>query len=126
MKLRNLFVVNAVVALGFAVGFLLIPGTMWKLYGVTPGSGVNLAGQFFAVELIAVGLLSWLVRKVSDVAALQAITLALLVADVIGLVVSLIGILSGVFNAMGWSAVVIYLGLSLGYAYFRFVQGIES
>jgi hypothetical protein len=126
MKLRNLFILNAVVALGFGIGFLVIPGTMWELYGVTPGSGVNLAGQFFAVELIAVGLLSWLVRNVSDAAALQAITLALLVADVIGLIVSLIGIFSGVFNAMGWSAVVIYLGLSLGYAYFRFVQGIKS
>jgi hypothetical protein len=126
MKLRNLFVLNAVVALGFAIGFLLIPGTMWKLYGVTPGPGVNLAGQFFAVELIAVGLVCWLVRNVSDAAALRAITLALLVADVIGLVVSFIGIFSGVFNAMGWSAVVIYLVLSLGYAYFRFMQGVES
>ena len=126
MRLRNLFIINAVVALSFALGFLVIPGTMWKLYGVTPGPGVNLAGQFFAVELIAVGLLCWLVRKVSDAAALRAITLALFVADVIGLVVSFIGIFGGVFNAMGWSAVVIYLGLSLGYAYFRFVQGIKS
>jgi hypothetical protein len=126
MTLRNLFILNAIVALGFAIGFLVIPGTMWELYGVTPGPGVNLAGQFFAVELIAVGLLSWLVRNVSDTAALKAITLALLVADVIGLVVSFIGIFGGVFNAMGWSAVVIYLGLSLGYAYFRFLQGVES
>ena len=126
MRLRHLFILNAVVALGFAIGFLVIPGTMWELYGVTEGPGVNLAGQFFAVELIAVGLLCWLARTVSDVAALQAITLSLLVSHVIGLVVSFIGIFGGVFNAVGWSAVVVYLGFSLGYAYFRFLQPIES
>lgn len=122
MKLSSLFILNAVVALSFGIGFVLIPGPMWTLYGQTPGPALNLAGQFFGVELIAVGLLCWLARNVSDTAAQQAITLSLLVADVIGLIVSLIGVFGGVFNAMGWSAVVIYLGLSLGYAYFRFIK----
>lgn len=49
MKLSSLLIINAVLALGFAVGFVLIPGTMWTLYGLTPGPDVNLAGQFFGV-----------------------------------------------------------------------------
>jgi hypothetical protein len=41
---------------------------------------------------------------------------------VIGLIVSLMGTLSGVVNAVGWSAVLIYLVLAAGYAYFQFMK----
>ena len=101
---------------------MLIPTTVVNLYGVTPGPAVNLVGQFFGVELIAVGLLSWLARNVMDSEAQGAITLAFLVSNVIGLIISIIGTLSGVLNTFGWSAVVIYLVLSLGYAYFQFMK----
>ena len=122
MRLSSFLILNAVIALVFGIGFVLVPGTMGTLYGMTPGPEVNLAGQFFGVELIAVGLLCWLARDVSDSAAQRAMILAFLIADVIGLIVSIMGTLSGVFNAVGWSAVVIYLVLSLGFAYFQFMK----
>ena len=122
MRLSSFLILSAILALVFGIGFVLVPGTMGTLYGMTPGPDVNLAGQFFGVELIAVGLLCWLARAVSDSAAQHAMILAFLIADVIGLIVSLMGTLSGVFNAVGWSAVVIYLLLSLGYAYFQFMK----
>jgi len=122
MKLSNLLVFNAILALPFGVGFVLVPGTVWSLYGLAPGPAVNLAGQYFGVELIAVGLLCWFARNVSDSIAQRALILAFLIADVIGLVISLIATLSGMFNAVGWSAVAIYLVLSLGYAYFQFMK----
>ena len=122
MKFSNLLVLNAVFGLIFGIGFVLIPTTVVNLYGVTPGPAVNLVGQFFGVELIAVGLLSWLARNVMDSEAQGAITLAFLVSNVIGLIISIIGTLSGVLNTFGWSAVVIYLVLSLGYAYFQFMK----
>jgi hypothetical protein len=122
MRVRSLFILNAVLAFGFGVGFLLLPGTMVTLYGMEPIPSANLLGQLFGVELIAVGLLCWFVRGISDPAAQRAIMLALLIADVAGLVVVLIGTLSGVMNAVGWSGVVIYAVLAAGYAYFRFTK----
>ena len=122
MRLSSFLIFNAVIALVFGIGFVLVPGTMGTLYGMTPGPDVNLIGQFFGVELIAVGLLCWLARDVSDSAAQHAMILAFLIAEVIGLIVSIMGTLSGVFNAVGWSAVVIYLVLSLGFAYFQFMK----
>lgn len=122
MKLGNLLVLNAALALAFGVGFVLVPGTVLSLYGITPGPAVNLAGQYFGVELIAVGLLCWFARNVVDSAAQKAMILAFLIADAIGLIVSIMGTLSGVFNALGWSAVAIYLVLSAGYAYFQFMK----
>jgi hypothetical protein len=122
MKLSNLLVLNAVVAVVFALGFLFVPGSVLTMYGATPGPQINLVGQFFAVELVHVGFLAWLIRNVADALARRAIVAAGLVANLVGLVISLIGVLTGVVNAFGWSAVVIYLVLGLGYAYFQFMS----
>ena len=122
MKFNNLLVLNAVLGLIFGIGFVLMPATVVSLYGVTPEPAVNLVGQFFGVELIAVGLLSWFARNVMDSEAQGAIALAFLIANVVGLIISIMGTLSGVLNAFGWSAVLIYLVLSLGYAYFKFMK----
>src|SRR3990172_1180494 len=122
MKYRNLLVVNAVVALLYGIGLVLLPSTVLSLYGVTPGPAVNLASQLFGVELLHVGLICWFARNVSDSPAQRAIILASLIGQVFGLIVALMGTLSGVFNVVGWSAVAIYLLLGLGYAYLQFMK----
>ena len=66
VKLRNLFVLNAILAFGFGLGFVLLPGTMLELYGMERSPSADLAGQLFGVELIAVGLLCWFVRDIPD------------------------------------------------------------
>lgn len=122
MKLSYLLIFNAIVALGYGISFVLIPATVAGLHGITPSPGTNLAGQFFGVTLIGIGLLVWFARNVTDPVARRAIVLAQLVATVIGVIVALLGTLSGVMNVLGWLAVVIYLVLALGYAYFQFVK----
>ena len=118
MKLSNLFTLNAILALAFGIGFVLLPATTLTIFGIDPTASINLMSQFFGVELIAVGLLCWFVKGDSDTAVIPKIMLALLIADIVGLIVSLMGTLSGIFNAMGWSAVLIYLVFVTGFAYF--------
>ena len=122
MKFSSLMILNTVIALVFGLAFVLVPGTVFNIYGITPGPDANLAGQYFGTSLITIGLLSLLVRNVSDAAAKGAVVLAFLIGDVIGLIVSIIGTLGGVMNGVGWSAVVIYLVLALGFAYFQFMK----
>jgi hypothetical protein len=126
MKLSNFLILNAVIALAFGIGFVLLPATTLTIYGLDPNPSINLMGQFFGVELIAVGLLCWFVKDDSDTAVMPKIILALLIADIVGLIVSLMGTLSGIFNALGWSAVLIYLVLVVGYAYFRFGKNVAQ
>ena len=126
MKLSNMFVVNAIVALFFGISFVLAPTVVLSLYGMTQGTSEALAGQYFGVELIAIGLLTWFARNVADPDAQRAIIRALLISSVIGVVVSLLGTLSGVMNALGWSSVVIYLFLTIGYGYFEFMKPVAS
>ncbi|MDE3091789.1 MAG: hypothetical protein KGJ80_20645, partial [Chloroflexota bacterium] len=62
--------------------------------------------------------------NVKDSQALTAILLANLVGDALGFVLALLGQLAAVggINQLGWSTVVIYLLLALGFAYFQFVK----
>ncbi len=122
MKLKTLLVFNAIVALVYGVGFVLVPATVLTLYGATVSPSANLVGQLFGVTLIGIGLICWLARNVTDPGAQRAIVLAQLIATVIGVIVAVMGTISGVMNAVGWSAVVIYLLLALGYAYFQFAK----
>ena len=122
MKLSNLLVVNAIVALVYGISFVLVPATVLSLYGMTQGTSEALAGQFFGVALIAIGLLTWFARNIADSDTQRAIVLALLISDVIGVIVAVLGTVSGVMSAVGWSAVGIYALLALGYAYLQFVK----
>ncbi len=120
MKLKTLLIINTVVALVYGICFVLIPLKVLLLYGMTQGASETLAGQYFGVALIAIGLISWFARNVADAIAQKAIILALLISDFIGVIVSVMGTVSGVMNTLGWSAVIIYLFLTVGYAYFQF------
>jgi len=122
MKFSNLLIINVVVALLFGVGFVLMPATVGSTYGVTPTPAVNLAGQLYGVELLAIGLFLWFARSVEDAYVRRAMCLAFMIADAIGAVVAAMGVLSGVVNALGWSSVLIYALLALGFAYFQFMQ----
>jgi len=122
MKLRNLLVINAVIALAYGISFVLLPATVLELYGMTQGTSEALVGQYFGLSLIAIGLLTWFARSLTDSDAQRAIILALLISHVIGVIVSVLGTVSGVMSAFGWSGVGIYLFLALGYAYFQFME----
>jgi len=124
MKLKHLFIINAIISLGYAFGELLITETMFSLYFVTetPTAEAILVARYFGWGLLAVGLICAFVANAPPSEAKQAIVKALFIADVVGLIVSLMGIFDGTFNALGWSAVVIYVFLAAGYGYFWFIK----
>jgi hypothetical protein len=125
MKLRYLFLINTVVALLFALGFLLMPAVLLDLFGFPSDAGAKLLGQFIGVELLVGGFSTWFARDTHDAVTRQTLTLSNLIAGVIGFFVSLGGMLSGVMNALGWVIVAVYLLLSLGFGYFQFIGPAE-
>jgi hypothetical protein len=126
MKLGNLFVVNAVVAGLFGLALVLVPGQFLAQYGLAIDAGFGLVAQLFGTALIGYALLTWGARKAAESEARRAIVFALFVADAIGFVVALIAQLKGLVNAVGWSTVVIYLVLAIGFAYFHFAKPAEA
>jgi Ca2+/Na+ antiporter len=122
MKLSNLFIFNAIAALVYGISSVIVPTTVLSLHGMTQGQTEALVGQFFGVSLIAIGLVTWFARNVTDKEAQRAIMTGLLISDVIGFIVVLLGMLSNLMNALGWVAAGLYLLLALGYGYFRFLK----
>ena len=124
MKLKHLFIINAILALAYAFGELLITKTMFSLYFVseTPTTEALLTARYFGWGLLAVGLICAFVANAPPSETKQAVVKALFIADVVGLIVSLMGVFSGTFTALGWSAVVIYVFLAAGFGYFWFIK----
>ncbi len=117
MTFRTLLMVKAVVCLVFGVLLLFAPGALLGLMG----AGLTDAGTFTAHEygaaLIGTLLLTWFARNVNAADARGAILLDLLVYDFIGMVVTLLVVLSNVLNWLGWGIVVVYLFFTIGSGY---------
>jgi len=121
MKLRTFFIIAAMVALVYALGLLLVPGTLDTMYGFGASAGEKLQSRLFGIGLLSLGIIYWQGRDLSGVSSRPIIT-GSLIGNVVGFVVTLVGTFRGTMNGMGWSAVIIYLLLSVGFAYFQFME----
>lgn len=125
MKLRNLLLLNGVVLLVFGLGLLLMPAALLNLFGFGSGADQKLLGQLVGVELAANALLSLFALDVKELAAKRALTLSFFIADGIGFIVSVGGMLTGAMTALGWVLVIAYLLLAVGFGYFQFIGPAE-
>ena len=132
MKLRNLFLVGAVVTLIFAAGLLLAPKTMLGIFGLSVGATVrsnavlNLVAQLLGAALVVPGLLGWFAGGMQDSGARRSVAVTLLIFDLVGFGVSFfVGMLPKVMSAAGWVIVALFLLFTLGYAYFLFMRSSE-
>ena len=115
MNLRPLLTVNAVLATGHGLGFIIAPSLLLSLYQIAGSAGAALMGQLFGAELLVVAIICWKARDFTNPQAITAVVLAGLIPNAVGTVISLLAILNGAIGVMGWVAVAIYVGLSAGY-----------
>jgi hypothetical protein len=115
MNLRILFTINAVLAIFHGVGFIAVPGQMLALYQIAGSPATDLMGQLFGAELLVVAIITWVGRNLTDEKALSGIVIANLVADIVGTILSVKGVLGGVTGMLGWMAVAIYAFLAIAY-----------
>jgi hypothetical protein len=117
VRLRTLFIANAVASLPFGIGSIVAPHLFLSLFGATLGPAGAYMMQFAGAWLIGLGLLTWFTRGAADTEAGRGIALALLVAYLVALVTSVLGQLAGVLNVLGWIPVAIQLFFVLGLGY---------
>lgn len=120
MKLRNMYLLNTVICLLFALGLFLMTPVMLGLFGMDNNADARTLGQLLAVELVVGGMITLLARDVTDSQAQSAINYANMLAGVLGVVVALNATLTGVFGWFGWVIVAVYLVVAVGFAYFQF------
>ena len=118
MTLSRLLAIAAVISLLYGAGFLLIPELLSSLYGMKSNPQSVLGFRYFGVTLVGLGLVAWFVKDSTDRSVTRGFLIAVSISSVAGLLVSIWGTLSGIMNGMGWSAVLIYFLLLIGYLYF--------
>lgn len=122
MTYKNITTVASIVAFIFGLGFIFMPAQLTGYYNVTLNEGGIFIGQLFGAALLGFGVLNWFGRHFSNEQAQQGLANANLAGDGVGFIFALLAQLNGIagVNALGWSTVVIYLLLALGFAYLRF------
>lgn len=118
MKLKTLLIIKAIVCLCLGIPILVVPNFVYSIFGATLAAGGVFAAREYGASMMGNLMLTWLARNSQESEARWAIVLALFVYDAVGFVVSLIAILSGAINPLGWLVVALYLLLALGFGYF--------
>jgi len=123
MKFRYWMVAKAVIVVVFGIGFALFPVWLGSIYGMAFSPSGALMARLFGAAFIFEGIVLYLARNLtrSDVAA-RAIMLGVVVSNALGCVVCIVASVSGVWNALGWLSVALYLVFGLAFAYFYFLK----
>ncbi len=122
MNFKTLMIIKAVVCLGFGPVLLFFPGQLLNLLGLSFGLGAAFTAREYGAALMGNLMLTWFARGAEASVARRAIILNLFVYDAIALVVTLIFVLSGSMNPLGWGIVAVYLFFTIGYGYFLLPQ----
>lgn len=126
MKRNTFMSIAAVIGLVFGVSFVLFPGQMMSLYETEVGEAGIWLGRYFGSAIIGVTVVNWLARNADTSVALRAILLGFCVMSIVGLIVAVLEMISGISGALIWLNIVIYLFLAVGYGYFGFVKTADS
>ena len=118
MKLKTLLVIKAIVCLCLGIPILLVPNFIYSIFGATLAAGGVFAAREYGASMMGNLMLTWFARNSQESDARWAIILALFVYDAIGVIVTLVAILSDALNALGWLILALYLFLALGFGYF--------
>jgi hypothetical protein len=114
--------IHAVLVILFGLAFVLLTAPLLALYGVSLSEAGEFISRLTGAAFIGVALVSWFAADAGPSQARDAILLGFGIGEAIGFVVALVGQLSGVVNALGWSTVILYLLFALGNGYFRFMN----
>jgi len=118
MKLKTLMISKAIVCITLGIPILAAPVLFYSVFGLalTP-SGAYTAREYGA-SLIGNFLLTWFARDVQDPLSRRAILLGMTFYNTIGFIATLVVVLTGVTNFLGWGPVVLYLLFAVGFGYF--------
>jgi hypothetical protein len=119
MSLRTLALVNLIVGLAFGVALLAAPGLLLRSYGLLCDDVTALVGRLLGAEFVGLNVLTLLLLgQLGSAPVRRALVIARALAEGGGAIVTLIGKLQGMGNALLWSVPAIYGLFALGYLYF--------
>ena len=123
MKPKHLFITDGSISVVFGAIFVVLPGLALSILGIPPRDQARqLLIAFLGASLIANGGFQLLVRNHADGPAGLAFMRANLVFDILGAVLSFIGLVAGIFNVVGWLFVVAFVVVGVPHGYWGFIR----
>ena len=120
MRFSVLLTIAGLLGLVFGLAFLFAPVATLNFYGAATGPVGYLSAQFFGSALLELGLVFLLIRNVGEAGVIKGIAIGAALGSLAGLYVALHAVRNDMVNSMGWSSVVIYALLCLGFAWFAY------
>jgi hypothetical protein len=118
MSFKLLMIIKAIVCLSLGAIILVVPEFLYSIFGTTLSAGGVFAAREYGASLFGNMLVTWFARNAPASAARKAIILGLFVYDAIGFIVTLIAVIAGVLNPLGWLVVALYLFFAVGFGYY--------
>jgi len=126
MDRRTFMTIAAVASVCSGLGGLLAPTQAGALFGVTfDDVGVSQA-RFLGAAYLGYAVVVWLGREVRDSAAQRAIALGNVVSWALALMVTVVGISSGLGSAQTWLLVALEVPFAAAWGYFAFIDQSEA
>lgn len=118
MSFKNLMVIKALVCLTFGILMLAVPYQLLSVFGASLSDGGMFTAREYGAALFGNLFLCWFAKNAEESDARKAIIIALFVYDLIGFVATVITVVAGVLNPLGWFIVFIYLFFTIGFGYY--------
>ncbi len=114
MKFKTLLITNSVIAFLTGGACVLAPAQLLSNYGITLIPMGLIIYQLWGTALIGLGLLSWFARNIREFAIQKTFALSLFITYGISCAIAIRGQFAGA-NVLGWSTVILYFLLALGF-----------
>jgi len=127
VKPKQLFIADGILGLVLGIGFVILPGLALSMLGIQPRDQERqLVVSFLGASLIANGGFQVLARDLADGPAGLAFMRANLVFDLVGILLSLIGIFTGIINGLGWGLVLLFAALAAAHLWWGFLRPVGA
>ena len=120
MSYKIMFFISAIVTVAFGLALLIAPAAMLDQFSMDARVPELYLSRVVGAALTSLGLLLWFAKDAEG--AEKNLGMAALAGSVLGLIVTIMGIASGIIRANGWIAAVIEVVLALGFAFMIFLQ----
>jgi hypothetical protein len=117
MEIRLYLTIAAVVAIIYALAFLLIPIQASLFFSGFAEPRAVLYLRFCGAAILAWGLIVWFARDFRDWGAIRGVLIASVVGLAVNVIINIFAILDGWLNANAWGSTVVLALLLVGGAY---------
>lgn len=111
-------VIKAIVCLVLGLFALVAPKILYGIFGIKlEGAGIYPAWEYGA-SLIGNFLLTWFARYARESKGRRAIIKGMTFYNALGFIATLIAVIMGWMNPLGWLVVALYLFFAVGFGFF--------